>query len=310
MIFAEDTLSKFKRITGFDIEEYLNDIIDFNADSKQDIIDYYSGFTTSPNRSSFKKLEDLLKKHQIISTSIYNNRSSFDNIADWNLLEIIEDLNGKLNVVNESSKFLRSSITKNNFNPNPEVNIFLKQSQTLERLAKDELGADDPQNDWVALAIRNDLIEEDYTPAGGVLLKATFQNGNSLFISSVVDNINDAEATYGIDIQKKLEFEDNDLKVLSPKETIIQAVVILSELRQNDNPEFPNEGINSRLAVGSNLGSLTYPNLFRQLYNTFSKDDTLKSFAITDVIREQDALFLDFEVQTRSGELVPGTIKL
>lgn len=120
------------------------------------------------------------------------------------------------------------------------------------------------------------------------------------------------ESVYGKDLQKKLEFADDDLKVLGYKETIRQAFEIALNLRRGDNPEFPNDGLQSSLVIGQNLNSILYPSLLRQLYDVFAKDDTMRSIAIVDVKHGnsglKDTVELAVQAETRIGELIDNLI--
>ena len=85
---------------------------------------------------------------------------------------------------------------------------------------------------------------------------------------------------------------------------------ILVNLRQGDNPEFMEDGIQSSLIIGSNKNSLPYQILLRQLYSTFQKDDTLKSLKIVDLRTSEDSLILDLEIETRISEVILDNIIL
>lgn len=307
-IFREDTLTDFQKVTGFNIIEFITNFIKFNQTQKNDIVAYYSGDTQSLNSQSFDILFQLQRDVEQAITLMIMNKNSFHSFADWNLLEQLETLQNQLKTIENSSKWLRSVITKNSFNSNPEVSITLGQGETLEHLVKDQLGSLNYENDWIKIAIRNDLKEEDYGFDGGNLLQVQFENQN-FFISGVVDNIQ-GEKVLGLDLYKKLTFEDDDLKVLSYQDTFKQAVLILSSLKQGDNPEFLLEGVSGSLVVGTNLKSLAFPSLFRQMSNTFSKDDTMKGFKVKDLSHEQDSANIEIEVESRLGDLLPATLTI
>lgn len=312
MIFNEDTLDRYKNVTGFDVDEFIQDFIEFNGTYKQNIVAFYSGVTQTPDSISFDFMKELINRSTSILTLVSLNKDSFSNFSDWNMLELLEDIDLKLQTTNNISKFLRSAITSENYNPKPQLLKSLKQFQSLEMLAGNELNSPNPQDDWADIAIKNNLKEEDYDYNSGNLLKVSFIQGGSLLINSVVDNIDTGEKTYGLDIQKKIEFDSdqNDIKILSYQDTKLQSIDTLVNLKKNDNPEFPDQGYSQALVVGSNIGSLAFPSLFRQLYNTFSTDDSFKSFSITNVKRDQDALFIEYEVQTRAGEIEKGNISI
>src|SRR5690606_30604404 len=116
------------------------------------------------------------------------------------------------------------------------------------------------------------------------------------------------KSIYGKDIDRNFAFKDNDIRVLGPDETIMQAVEILSTLKKNDNPTYPYLGLQSSLTVGANRAILNFPVIFKQMSEAFSTDDTLKNFNITRLNVEEDALHIDFTVETRLGELIEKTI--
>lgn len=309
MPWSTDTLDKFTRITGVNYTQIITDFFVFNRDKKQKIYDYYSGESTIPDGEAFRKLDDLRRDFTASIAILALNKESFNLFEDWELFGELEDINEKLNTIYNSSKFLRSALVTGNYNPTPLVEITLGNQQTLEKLASD-LNADDPQNDWATIFLNNQLTEEDYTPDGGAILQVSFQGADPLILTSVVDNINTAEKTFGKDVQSRIDFVNDDLKTLTYKETLIQSARILSTLKRGGNPEFPDQGIDPALAVGNTLGSVSFPAIFRQIYQNFATDDSFKSFAITDVALDGDALRLDYQVRTRSDEIQEGSLTL
>lgn len=301
-----DTLDKFTRITGFDYSLYLNDFFIFNENQKQKIFDYYEGFS-EVDGAAFRELDRLRSESKNAINIATFNRESFSMFDDWDLFEFLEDVDRKLNTIFNSSKYLRSAINTGNFSPNPLVDVTLSANKTLESLASD-LSSDDPQNDWSNIFLNNQLTEESYTSDGGNLLKVTFEGANPLFLTSTIDNIDSSEKVYGLDIQDKLEFADNNLKVLSYSETLNQSSKILSELKRGDNPEFPEQGVDVKSIVGSTFASVTFPSIFRQLYQSFATDDSFRSFSIIDVQSSGDYFSIFYQITTRSNEVVEGSL--
>ncbi len=304
MAIPLSTILEFEKTTRFPLREYIRLYVDFIDIHRANITSYYSGASERPNDLSFQRMEDLLAKSRRLNDVIDNLKDTMRHAADWELYETISDLFTSLLTVDNSSKWLRSSITKNNFSPEVEVQETLQMRQTLERLSGDVLGSTNRENDWVSIALRNDLAEDDYTPDGGNVLNVSYSNKRTIQVNSIVDNIT-GDRIYGIDIQRKLEFSklSSDLVALAPRETLLQSVEILSTLKQGDSPEFPGEGLQSGI-IGTNQNSIAYPVLFRQYYNTFAKDDTLKALAISNITHEEDAVLIDFTVETRLGELI------
>ena len=303
MKLPTNIVSRFEEVTRFSLSTYFNRYVDFISIDRGNILDYYSGKLKRPNQRSFDRLTALMKDAEKINSLIDIHRDRLRDAEYWELIDLLSQVEESLNTISNASKWLRSIITKNNFNPEVEISSVLNQMQTVENLSK-SLGSNNSDNDWVKIALRNDLREEDYNTEGGVSLAVSFRNRLSIDVRSVVDNIDD-EKIYGIDLSRKIAFEDNDLKALSYKETIVQAVNILSGLRQGHTPEFPQNGIQSSLVVGSNRMSVPYPVLFRQFYATFKKDDTLKSLSVKRIESDQDSISIDFEIETRLGEVIP-----
>ncbi len=294
---SPDTLTAFTKRTKFPIKAYLRRVIAFEEFHRNNIYAYYAGESKSPNMVSFNTLSALLDESQRLENIIENKRNSFSTLQFWELIELLSDIYTRLQTINNASKWLRSAITKNNFNPSVEVDYTLQQLQTIESVAEDA-GSQDRDTDWVSIALRNDLEEEAYTTQGGNVLKVAGLQGATIKLNSVVDNIS-GKKVYGIDLDQTLTFVDDDLKALSYDDTMKQSVKVLASLKQGMTPEFPDDGIG--VLVG-NRNDFSYPILMRQVTATFTRDDTMKSLRITDIGVREDALFLSFEVKTRLGE--------
>ena len=307
MAWTRDTLEKFNRITRYDFTQLLTDFFNFNENQKQKIYDYYEG-NGQADGSAFNELDRLRREVKKSITALRLNRESFNTYDGWELFSEIEDIDRKLSTIFNSGKYLRSAIATGNFSPDPLIEVTLDSQQTLERLANN-LNLSDPSNSWTRLFLQNNLTEESYTSDGGVLLKVTLKGSDSLFINSVVDNIDTTEKTFGKDIQRTIEFDPvtNDLKTLSYKETLDQSVDILTTLKKGDNPEFPNTGIDSSIAVGNTLASTAFPVIFRQMYQNFATDDSFSLFSIKDVsLGDEDRINLFYEAKTKSGDAIQG----
>ena len=299
---SEELLDEIKKITGIDLSYTIYNFIYFMDFYYPDIINYYSGLTSVPNGDSFKKLNILLDESKTLINILNLNKQSFSSVEIHILLENIEEMHTKLCIIDNISKFLRSTIVKGQFNLGVIDQVSLNYNETLEKLSR-RINSINSDNDWVDSAIKNDLIEEDYTPDGGVILKVVYNNapGGISNMLSIVDNI-EGEKMYGLDIDRNLSFIDNDLKILTYKETINQSIDIKLGLKQGDVPEFPRDGIQLNQTIGSNINSVQFPILFRQLSSLFSKDDSISSFSIKNFIIQGDATLIDIEINTRYNE--------
>lgn len=306
----KEVVENFTDITGYNLTLFMTDYADFMEQESQSIVDFYSGNSDILPASSVSENDRLIDETKKIGSLFKSYQDGFNTSDYVDLIDIIGDIQVSLLTIQNSAKWTRSSVTDNRYTSSIEVDSTLKQNQTLEQLSR-EVGYLDGENDWTEIAIRNGTREEDYTSTSGLKLKVSLQNNLRINIQSVVDVIF-GESIYGKDIQKKLEFENDDLKVLGYQETIRQAFEIALNLRRGDNPEFPDDGIQSSLVIGQNLNSVLYPSLLRQLYNTFSKDDTMRSIAITDIKHGntglKDTVELAVQSETRIGELIDNLI--
>jgi len=300
-------IDKFIHITRYPLKLYISNFVEFMDTDKERILDYYLGVSDA-DKNAFNNLSKLLQQSRDILEQIELHRDRMQNAEFWQLIELLDNMHISLLTIENSSKWLRSAISKNNFNPNVEVIRQLKQLQTLEQLSSD-FGYKDNDNQWATIALRNDLSEQDYDLSGGNSLLVGYLGKLTIKLDSVVDNIY-GERVYGIDINRIITFENDDLKALSYKQTVIQAVDILTELRYGSTPEFATDGLQTNLIIGENRHSIAYPVIFRQFYQTFRKDDTLTALNITNISNKQDALFIDFTVRTRLGEEIEKTIQL
>lgn len=309
MLYSFDIIEKYKRIFGINLVDYIGSYIYFLDKYSIDIINYYSGKVQTPNAVSFNILSNLMNSYKDLINLMNLNKDQLTNIEDWQILDDLENIYIKLLSISNISKFLRSSIVKGNFNLGVNYDYGLKYGETLEKVSE-EIGDQDPQNDWNKIALKNDLEEEEYTPEGGFLLKVNFTNKAQTYdILSVIDNIDKLEKVNGLDVYRTITFENDDLKILSYEETFKQAVDIILGLQKGDNPEFPDDGFDKNI-LGGNLASLQYPIFFRQLASTFKKDDTINSFTLNNIKRDQDSFFFEFEIESKAHNLLEKSIPL
>lgn len=304
-IINAEVVNDFSDAIKFNVSRLLLDYSNFIERQRSDVLDYYSGLTPRANESSFRKLAELIRDYRDLNDVIENNKKRISNTIYWELLETISDITTNLETIDNSSRWLRSAIAKNDFTPGAEIEHTLKMFQTLENVSRVIQGASSPENEWTTIALRNDLTEEGYTTSGGVKLQLGLKNRATIQIRTVVDTIN-GTAVYGKDFKRKLtiDADSEDIEVLSPEDTVRQSVEVLASLKQGDTPEFQGEGIQAGLVTGSNRASISYPILFRQIFNTFQRDDTLKSLRVTNIDNRDDSIFIEIQVETRIGEIL------
>lgn len=309
-IITKDILNDFKQVTLYDVNLFFQKYIEFNDVHYPNIVNYFSGVSTVNPTDALNVLSYLIREYKKLISVIILNAPSLDNYEYWALTEYVEDIGSALETANNASKWLRSASTQNGFKQQVTTLLLTTQGQGLEELEKDKLKSNDP-DEWVETALQNQLREEDYTKDGGYLIKVIYKNNASLFINGIVDNIDSADKTYGLDIDQVIGFSNDDLNVLGYKDTMFQSVSILTDLKKGDDPAFPDRGVDIKSVVGqnANLAGIAYPIIFRQLAANFATDDSVKSFSIIDVKKNVEATEIQFQVETRVGDFFSETIK-
>lgn len=295
----------FESVTGYDLTSYLNNFIDFSS-NQQKMIDYYNGDSTQLDNKYFSNLLTLKNQTRDIQSLFIANKTQFTTSDFWDLIELVDSIWMKLDTISNYPKWLRSSSLVAGFSDNIQTDYILKQNQTLESLAN-EIGYTNPDNDWKELALNNNLKEEDYDFEGGVIFKFSYQNDVRFKLNTVVDVIT-SDNIYGKDLSFKMQFINDDLLTLASKDTLYQTANILIGLLKGDNPEFPNDGVDKSLISKLNRNFNIFPSLFRQIYTTFSKDDTFKAVSITDIFKDIDSIRMNIRIETRADEIITKTI--
>lgn len=297
-------LQEFEQITKKPITSYLKEVVIFFSSSYNALVDYYLGNVQEVPKLSLSQLADLSLQSEQYLAVFTLNASQFKNLKWWDLLEILDEIDNRLQTSLNLNKWTRSSITKDNYSQYIQLPYVVKPNQSLERISQDILNDPNPTDDWYNIAVENDLNEEDYTAQGGALvdLKMKQLQSASTITSVVATMINNN--LYGKDIDRYFHFEDEDSAVLSTEDTILQSVEILSRLKQNDNPDYPFDGLQAGVSAGVNRASLNFPVIQRQYAATFATDDSLKNFTITSLSIQQNGLLMDYTVTTQFNTII------
>lgn len=293
---------KIENLIGINVEEYFSEVISFFENYNSSIIQYYTNSNAQYPKEAFGEYERLKEKANIILEKLGFYKGYFTNVEYWDILDKLDSIYLKFDVIATYPKFYKvTSIRKQNSSKIKESYV-LKQNQNIENLASDR------GEDWSDIAINNYLNEEDYTLKGGVklVLKSSDANLNINPIESIID-IAIGENLLGKDFPEYLEFDsgDNDIKVLAPDETFYHTVRRLLGLKQGSLPEIPSVGIQKDVMSEATKGEGVYfPILIRQLSQTLSTDDTIVSFTITDIYKQEDNVFVKVECINRLSETI------
>lgn len=289
-------IAYFEKTTGYDLSGLLSDFDTFQISGRNQIINYYNNSSQSIPNQAFKSLDYLTKEFNNVINLFEINNSIFSNKDFWELFDLVEDGKTSLDLISSSDKFLRSSKSKVGFFTSSVEEVIQIQNETLEDIVSNR-GSNNQDDDWQDLALSNKVIEEDYTPEGGLKIEATKLGSQTLKVKVVADSNLKGTQLYGIDVDKKLTItEDGDLNVLSNEDTIMQSISIYMNLEKGANPEFRNDGLDSKTLTGVNINSLQFPILARQLNELFSKDDTFIGIQVVNAYYEQDSAFVEFNI--------------
>lgn len=309
--FTEIEFDEFGSKIGYSnggILLYLDSYYRYFRNSYPVMVRFFNGELDKISADVFIELKRLIDVAEDVAQSIAANNYLLIYLKDWEITDYLEELRMELYRMQATSKFLRSSKNNVNFDGSIEFEYILPQGKTLEDIAKDVLGSNSYEDLAVEIAARNDLSEVDYDSKGGnnLFLQIQLTTRNSQ-VKSVVDNIS-GKRVFGLDLDKKLTFSNDDLKVLTYDKTIFQAVVILANLVRGSVPEFKNFGRSN--VVGRNKQVLGDPSLVREMSKVFSSDDTLVKFTMTNFRVVSDAILIDFTVDTRLETMIKQTVKI
>jgi len=305
-------ISEFNQKIGLKsgiISRFFDDVLEFNENKLPRIVDYFSGKTSEVSEDGFRMLSVLTETFESIEHNIDINKNNLEKFLDWEITDFIEDLGNELYFYNKISKFLRSTLTNSNYSGSMEFDYTTSGGETLEDVSREFVDKNDYNDDWVDIALKNDLSELDYDSEKSSKLKLNVSLvSRTSNIKGVVDNIV-GKRVLGIDIQQRIEFLDNDIKTLSYDETAEQSVKILANMLRGDNPEF--EDMGRTPIVGANKNSIIYTSTIREMSNTFSSDDTLLDFSVTEIEpKENSDVNLKFEVSTRASQILNQEINI
>jgi hypothetical protein len=309
--FNTNTRDLFSQITRYNISTYLDLYSIFIKENQPKILSYYRDAEVDPDSDSFDFLSRLIAESVKIDNLIKHHANSLQTIDQWELVVFLEDIRGKFETILNTSKWVGSSKTKNSWNSTSiQTQLVLSQNETLENVSQSISGEFNDKNDWVRIALENDLSESDYSIEGGTEIQLTKKIASSpnFFLQSVIDSLI-GERMYGLDACRKITFENDDIKVMGYKETVKQSIDILILLKKGDIPEFPNLGMNPGL-IGGNVGQLYYSSITRQLSTVFDSDDSLRNFTVTDVEYENTNMHLRYSVDTMYNLSINSTTKI
>src|SRR5579872_3433788 len=155
-----NTIDRMTYNLRYNIEIFLQLYSYFIQNNVQAILNYYANSATNPDLESFDFLNDLLTESGKIKALVTLNKKSFTRIDDWELLDFLQTIDVKLQTISNAAKWTRSSKTQNSWRgANIQTTYAMRDGQTIENVSEQFYGAGASQDDWMRIAIENDLSE-------------------------------------------------------------------------------------------------------------------------------------------------------
>lgn len=286
----ERMYEKFKNVTGYNIHTFFQDFVTFVTIQYPYIIDYYNGGNIV--QEAFYQLDRLTKELGKIEPLFALHSNTLNDTDAWELLDTFTEIQTKIWTIRASAKWQRSVFNFVRSN-SIKVDRVLKTDENFEDIST-ELGALNPQDDWLNITTPQYITEEDYTPEkGSRIFSVNLQNIGLNYIDNVVDVLS-GKSILGIDLSKDLSFEEDDLKVVVYEDAIYQALELIQGSLKGSYPEFEEYGIANEF-IGTTVNAIQYASIFKNLMNMFQRDSRWKSVELLDLKRDQDAIFLQIK---------------
>lgn len=290
-MFADIAIN-FQNITKFDLRQYFIDYRDFLTNDFPDVSNYYAGKIETIDAAKIKRLKDLITRSRNLLQQFSTFATKFSNVGFWELQQYCQDLNETLERITKLPKYNRVSKSPRGYKPYIQASYSVGGMRTMEDVAR-EIGETTTESE---LILNNDLEEENYDIDKLSNINALVNNTSGVVVDTILETPV-GNRVYGRDIQRKIEIEGNDLKIVEWEDNVEQKVEILLMLEQGDIPEMPNLG--RAVIEGSNYRDYNYTELLTDLRNVFYQDDLFAYLGITDVSYKDGDISVNVEVNTK-----------
>lgn len=288
-----EIVKEFQNVTRFEIFKYFEEYASFLKNEFPTIDRYYAGQIEKIDYAILNKLDALIKQSNDLMRLFSTFSNKLSNAGFWELQEYCQELFDTLEKIKKLPKYNRVSKTKFGYKPYIQVNSSVGGYRTPEDLA---LEIDSQNVSHIDIIIDNELNEADWEidkPHNGI--KAYVDNQNVVVVPTILEEpIN--KKVYGKDIQAKIEFENNDLRVVEYEDNIEQKADILLSITKGSVPEFPAFGRNN---VGTNVNLYGYVELIKDLTNIFFQDPIFAGIKISNIKISQGDVYVTCEVHTK-----------
>ena len=296
--------NKFQNITKFDLYQYFVDYADFMRNKYPYIRAYFAGESESVNSSYMDMMKDLVERSNNLIKLFNTFGAKLGNVGYWELQNYCQDLRDTIQKVAKLPKYLRTSKTSRGYKPYVQTNFSVggyRDFRDVSNIIKDNEITEE------SLILNNDLEEEDYEIDELKSAKAYILNNVGVAVKTILEQPI-GEAVYGRDIDRKISFYKDDLRLKEYRDNVDQKITILLELIAGDIPEFPNLG--RTRGIGDNFSNYNYTDLLREVQSTFLQDDLFLSVTIEDIKITNGDIYVTLDILTKYIYAVKRTIKI
>lgn len=286
-----DVANEFENITKFELLQYFTDYSDFLQNDYSEVYAYYSGNSESIDNAKLTTLSTLLNKSNNLMRIFQEFAGKLGNVGYWELQQYCQDLKDTLERISKLPKYCRTAKTCRGYKPYVQVNEDIGGMKTIADLA-DQLG-NITENE---LILNNDLEEGDYEIDKLSSITALVENQTNVVVSTIMEQPI-GKRIYGKDIQRKIDFSDNDLTIVKYENNVEQKAEILLEINKGDIPEIPNFG--KTVVSGQTYSGYNYGELMSDLQDNFLQDDLFDNVTISDIDYDNGDLYATVKIQTK-----------
>lgn len=299
-----DIVNEFQQVTKFDIYGYFEEYSSFLKKEFPSINLYYSGQVSSIDFAKLNKLDELITRSKDLMRLFSTFSNKLSNCGFYELMEYCQELLDTLEKIKKLPKYNRVSKTKFGYKSYIQVDGSVGSYRTPEDLA---LEINSQNVDFVDLILNNELNEKDweideYHPD----VKAYVDNKNTVVVPTILEEPV-LEKVYGKDLDAKVQFEDQDVKVVKYQDNVDQKCNILLSITRGSVPEFPAFGRNN---VGNNVNMYGYVELIKDLTEIFQQDPLFLSIKVSEIGFEEGSIKVNCEIKTKYTLSVKKTLSL
>lgn len=285
-----DVCKDFESITKADLSGFFTDMASFLTDDYPSVYNYFAGKSETIQNDALSTLNNLLSTSRNILRLFQTFSSKFSNVGFWELESYCQDLNDTLEKIAKTPKYSRTSKSVRGHKHYIQADASIGDMRTVEDVA-DEL-----QENYEDIVLNNDLEEKDYEIDELRFIKAFVNNETNVVVQSILE-YPVGKKVYGRDIQRKIAFENNDLKLVEYVNNVEQKCDILLTLEKGDIPEFPAMGLQRSYGITQN--SYNYAEMVTDLQETFLQNDLFNTVSLEDLDINNGDITVTVDIRTK-----------